>query len=879
MNIRRAIERLLALLRKRELDCELENEIASHLELAERDAIARGLSPEAARRLARLSLGGIEQVKEEHRAQRSTQLIGTLLQDARYGMASLLRASGFTAAVVSVLALGIGANVAMFSVVDAVLLKPLPFPEPDRIVRIWDAPKPGVVNATSAPDFLDWKRLATGFEAMSAEQPISGTLDGNGEPIRLSGKAVTAEYFQVFATNAQLGRTFTAEDDQPGAASVIVLSHAAWQNYFGGDPKILNRRVILDGESHQIIGVLLPGAFDRDQTKFWKPLIFTSDQKLRAIHWLTVYGRLRSGVSLAQASDRMQVIHAALLELEPINFREGSIVVWPLARLLVGDDLRRSISVALGAVVLVPLIACANVANLLLAKGATRKKELAVRAALGASRGRLVRQLLTESFVLGLLGGAAGIAVAYVLIRVATPMLSKSLPFTAEVSLNLRVLSFAGAIALGASLLAGALPALRTSFVNLAASSNLSDRGSSKALAGVRQIIVIGEVAVSLVLVCGALLLLESLLKLQSLDTGVHIENVITMSTDLPVGAYPTPEKAALFYQAVAQRLKAAPGVVQVGISTQLPMQWIVNGEGIEIAGLGKTVWVRFKRVDPGYFDTLGIPVVAGRGITSQDRDGVQRVMVINQALAARLADVAGMKDPVGKTVRVSYPGYVEKIDFLPEVQIVGIIRSERVASPGDADPAVVYVPFAQAPDPHLRFVIRSSFEAAAVMPGVREALREVDPNLSPGDVATLEQVRTRTFSRASQPVWLIGAFASVAVLLTAIGLFGVLSQAVTQQRREIGIRIALGARQFDVLSRILRNALSMILIGLVLGMLGVFALTRVVKSLLFEVSPLDPRALTVACVATTLIGLLAGFLPAVHAARVDPVATLRDEG
>jgi predicted permease len=493
MKIRRAIERLLALLRKRELDRELENEIAFHMESVERDALGRGLSPQEARREARLSFGGIEQVKQEHRAQRSTQWIETLLRDARYGMASLLRAPGFAAVVVGMLALGIGANVAMFSVVDAVLLKPLPFPEPERIVGIWEAPKPGVVNATSAPDFLDWKRLATGFEAMSAEQPISGTLNGNGEPIRLSGKAVTAEYFRVFAVNAQMGRTFTPEEDQPGAATVIVLSHAAWQDYFGRDPEILNRRVVLDGEAHQIIGVLPPGTLDRDETKFWKPLIFTPDQQLRAIHWLTVYGRLRGGVSLVQASDRMQAIHAALMELEPINDREGSIVVQPLARLLVGSDLRRSISVAFGVAALVLLIACANVTNLLLAKGATRRKKLAVRAALGASRGRLVGQLLTESLVLGLLGGAAGIAVAYVLIRVATPMLSHSLPFTAEVGLNLRMLSFSGAIALGVSLLVSMLPALRTSFVNVAASPNLSDCGSSDNHARIRHTIVMGS--------------------------------------------------------------------------------------------------------------------------------------------------------------------------------------------------------------------------------------------------------------------------------------------------------------------------------------------------------------------------------------------------
>jgi len=704
-------------------------------------------------------------------------------------------------------------------------------------------------------------------------------LTDRGEPTRLAGKAVTAEYFQVFATSAQIGRTFTPEEDRPGAAPVIVLSHSAWQNQFGGDPDILRRRPVLDGEAHQVVGVLPPGAFDRDETRFWKPLVFTPDQLSGNFHWLTVYGRLRSGAALTQVRDRMQAIHAALLETAPIGDREGSIVVEPLARLLVGANLERSITVAFGAVALVLLIACANVANLLLAKGATRRRELAVRAALGAGRGRLVGQMLTETLVLCLLGGIAGVAGAGVLISAAKPMLSESLPFTAEVSLDLRVLAFAGAIAMGVGLAAGVLPALQTSFGNLVESLNRSARGSSGTHARTRRIIVVGEVALSLVLVSGALLLLRSLLKLQRLDTGVRIENVITMSIDLPVGAYPTPQKAALFYQAIAERLQAAPGVAQAGITTNLPLQWIGNGEAVQVAGVEKFVRVRFKRVDPGYFSTLGIPVLTGRGITSQDRDGAPRVAVINEALAARLAEAAGMNSPVGKKVRVSCPGYVEKLPFMPEVEIAGVIRGERVAPPGRPDPPVVYVPLAQAPATQVKLIVRTRAETSSVMPAIREAVREIDPSLPLGDVATMEQVRERTLSGASRPAWLIGAFAAVAVLLAALGLYGVLSHAVTQQRREIGIRMALGARSSDVLSQVLRNALTLVTMGLVLGMLGAFALTRVMKNLLFEVSPLDPLALTVACVSMTLIGLLAGFIPANRAARVDPVTTLREEG
>jgi predicted permease len=880
VSFRRAMASLAALLRKQRLDRELEDEIRAHLELAEREALARGLSPKEARREARHNFGGIEQMKEEHRDRRSFPWIETVIRDLRYGLASLLRSPGFTVVVVGVLALGIGGTVAIFSVVDAVLLRPLPFPEPDRIVRVWEAPRPGAVNATTVPQFLAWKRLGTVFDALAAEQPIQAALSNKGEAARLSGKAVTAEYFKVFGTGAELGRTFTSEEDKPGAAPVIILSHAAWQTYFGSDPGILRRRVLLDGESYQVIGVLQAGAFDRDQVQFWKPLLFSPDQLASATHWLTVYGRLRAGPTLIQARERMQAIYAALLETASMDEdREGAIVVEPLSRLLLGANLKRSISVAFGAVFLVLLIACANVANLLFAQGATRRTELAVRAALGAGRGRLVAQLLTESFTLCLLGGAAGVGVAQLLIRLATPLLSESLPFTADVTLSVRVLAFAAAVVLGVVLLAGALPALEASFGNLTESLKQSARGSSGTHVRVRRTIVIGEVALSLVLVCGAVLLARSLLKLQQLDTGIRIENVITMSADLAKGAYATPQKAALFYQAVTERLRSAPGVARVGLSTYLPLQWISNGEAMQIAGAEKLVRVRFKRVDPGYFSTLDIPVLSGRGITDRDREGTPGVVVINQALAGRLADVAGMKDPVGKMVRLSSVDYAEQKPRMLEVQIVGVIRSERTSSPGLPDPAVVYVPLAQAPSAQIKLLVRTPEETTSVMPAIREAVREIDPNLPLGDIATMQQVRDRTLSGASRPAWLIGAFALVAVLLAAIGLYGVISYSVTQQRREFGIRIALGARSADLFSHVLRNALAVILVGLAFGLLGVFALTRVMTNLLFEVSPLDPLALAAACFSMILIGLFAGFLPATRAARVDPVVTLRDAG
>jgi putative ABC transport system permease protein len=591
-----------------------------------------------------------------------------------------------------------------------------------------------------------------------------------------------------------------------------------------------------------------------------------------------VVGRLRPGVSLPQAQAKMNTLRASLAGVLA-DYKDWGFAVDPFAPALVGDTLRRSIYLVFGAVVMVLLITCANVANLVLAKGAARRKEIAVRAALGASRGRLIAQLLTESLVLCLLGGVAGVAIAYLLLRAITPLIAASLPFTADLRLDLRVLGFAAAAAMAVLILAGLLPSLKNSYSRLSNSLNFAGRGSSGSTAAMRRAIVIGEVAISVVLICSAALLFKSLAKLQQVDTGVRIDHVITMSTDLPSAAYPTAASATRFYDAVVQKLRSVPGVDQASVSNVLPLEDVAWGEGMNLPGTAEFFNVGLKPVDPWYFGTMQIPVESGRGIEDRDRAGSPPVVVINQELARHLLSKFGVVNPVGRIVRIALPGYGSIPESLVSVQIVGVIRSERTSELQAPQREVAYMPLAQVPQQDIRLVVRTQIDPLALMSGIRQAVRQVDANLALGDVRTMEQVKEQSMLWAKQPTWVLGAFAGVAALLAALGLYGVLAHAVTQQRREIGIRMALGARQSDVLTYVLRSAISMLLVGFAGGLAGAFALTRVLKSLLFNVSTLDPVALSVACMLMTLVGMLAAWVPASRAARVDPALVLRDEG
>jgi putative ABC transport system permease protein len=875
------LRRLLALVFPQRLDRELEGEMQAHLELAERDAIAQGLSPEEARRAARRAFGNVDRIKEEHRDRRSARWIEHLTKDARYGLLVLLRDPGFALVAIGVMAIGIGANAAMFSLVDAVLLKPLPYPEPERMVRVWEAPTPTTRNGITTLNLLDWQRLSTSFEALSATRGLSVALTGQGDPARLNGMLVSPNYFTVLGLSPALGRVFRSDEDQAGSSQVVILTHAAWQSRFAGDPGVLGRPIVLDGEPHQVVGVMPAGVLDRGGNSFWKPITFAPEQRTRNYHWLGAVGRLKSGVTLEQARKEMYALSESLVPLQPAFKKDWRITLDPFDQGMVSDTLRQSILVAFGAVVMVLLIASANIANLLLAKGVARRQEMAVRSALGASRVRLVAQVLTESFVLCLLGAAAGVGLAYLLIELSVPLLANTIPSTATVGLDVRVLGFSALAAVCVSLLIGVLPALQLSG-RLAPALSLATRGSSTR-EGVRRAIVVAEVAVSLMLICGAVLIFKSLFKLQQVDAGVRIDNVMTMAVDLPLSRYPDAERAARFAEQAVERLQAIPGVERATVSTDVPLLGVRQGDSVSVPGAKSDVPARFKRVDAHYFATLDIPILAGRNFDVRDRAGAPRVAVVNEALARQIAERFTLSEPaqvVGRIVRLVNPMYENRgqAGKVEDIEVIGMIRNERVNDLEAPMAEVVYVSVLQAPRREMKLLVRGSGDPAALMPAIRDAVRQVDATLPLGDVRTMSQIKELVLSGRTQPAWIIGAFAGIAALLAALGLYGVLAHTVSQRRREIGIRMALGASARNVLSHVVRNAMWMVIIGLALGMAGALALTRLMSTLLFQVSALDPLAFAVAGLSMIVVALFAALIPASRAARVDPVAALRTE-
>jgi putative ABC transport system permease protein len=807
----------------------------------------------------------------------------TLIQDLRYGARTLLKQPGFTLIAVLTLALGIGANTAIFSVVNAVLLRALPYREAQQLVTVWEKSQRREQNVINLGNFFDWQAQNTVFEGMAAFADYRTNLTGSGDPVELPAQVATDNLFNVLGVTPMLGRTFTPEDAKPGQDTVVVLSYGLWQRQFGSDPNIVGRKITLNNNENTVIGVLPPAfkwhiqknSLTSQPAELWVPWAISEQMKLRRGRFATAVARLKPGVSLAQARADMDTIAGRLRE-QYKEFNTGwGVTVVPLREQFAGE-LRPALRVLMGAVGFVLLIACANVANLLLARAAVRQKEIAVRTALGAGRGRIIRQLLTESLLLSLLGGAAGALLAWWGTTALVSLSPPELGALKEIELSAPVLGFTFAVALLTGVLFGLVPALEAS--NLKLSETLKEVG--RALTGstrsqrLRSALVVGEVALALVLLIGAGLLIRSFMRLQAQETGFNAENVLTMRVSLPGSRYnEDPKRINFFTQAVAQ-MQALPGVEAAGVINFLPFAGLGSATNFEIEGRpkplpGQGLGTGVSVADQHFFHTMQIPLKRGRLFTEQEVKEMRHVVVINEALARKFFP---NEEPLGQRLIISM-----KNENVP-TEIIGIVADvKHTQLDKPADP-MSYWPIAELPYNAMTFVLRTRGEPQNVAAAARQVIQNLDPQQPVADVRTLESILGNSLARQRFNTLLLAIFAAVALVLSAIGIYGVLAYAVTQRTHEIGIRAALGASGADILRLILRQGMRLALLGVAVGLVAALALTRLVKSLLFELSATDPLTFGAITLLLLAVAGLACWLPARRAAKVDPLVALRYE-
>ena len=811
----------------------------------------------------------------------------TLLQDIRYGVRMLLKRPSFTLIAVVALALGIGANTAIFSVVNAVLLRPLPFAEAGRLMNVWETnPQRGQTRAAvSYPDFADWREQNHSFDYMSTYHDSDFILTGGGEPLRLLGAVVNADLFPLLGAQPAIGRTFRPDEDKPGEGGrVVVLGHGLWQRQFGSDPNVVGRAVTLNGNSYTVVGVMPAGfTFPIESTpiELWTTVAEDASGKepitgMRGAHYMNVIARLKPGVTEAQAQGEMDTISARLAQQYPdTNAHRGTNVMSALESLV--GDVRPALLILLGAVGCVLLIACANVANLLLARATTRHKEIAIRAALGASRLRVVRQLLTESVLLALAGGALGLLVALWGGDLLMALSGDELPRATQINLDWRVLGFTLLVSCVTGVLFGLVPALHAARFDL--TESLKEGGRTGGEGGrrnrVRGALIVAEVAVALVLLVGAGLLVESLRRLQQVNPGFDAHNVLTATVSLPEAQYKT-EQQVEFYRNLRERIAQLPGVTSASVVFPLPLGGDRIGISFETEGrpLPKSDLpvTELRMVTPDYFRTLNIPLVKGRDFTVRDDARAPGVIIVNEAFARKFFPD---EDPIGHRVK---PGISTDENDPVMREIVGVVGNVKHKSLSAAVEPEAYVPHAQIPFGSMTLVVKTAGDASGLAGAVRNEVRALDKDLPVYNVKTLDDYLAISVAQPRFNTLLLASFAALALVLTAVGLYGVMSYSVVQRTHEIGVRIALGAQRRDVLKLVVGQGMLLALIGTGLGLLASLAATRVLASLLYEVSAADPLIYAGITLLLTTVALVACYIPARRATKVDPMIALRYE-
>src|SRR5437588_12119103 len=812
-----------------------------------------------------------------------------LVADFRYGVRILLRNPGFTLAAIVVLALGIGANTAIFSIVNAVLLRPLPYQEASRIMQIWHVPPiksfPGMSFFSVSPaNYLDWQSQNRSFEQIAAYGFDSFNVGGGERPEAIRGAAVAPGFFSILRVQPVLGRTFSAEEDRPGQGHVVILGHTLWRDHFAADPGIVGRNVLLDGQTYTVIGVMPPKFKFPDWADLWVPLAWSDERRaVRGNHNYMVIGRLKPEVSVEQAKGDLSAISARLEQQYPEDDKGWGATLLPLREQLVGD-VRPALLVLLGAVVFVLLIACANVANLVLAKTLARKKEIAIRTALGASRLVVLRQILAETVLVSVVGGALGLFLARFGMALIVKVLGDRIPAFMQITVDVPVLAFTLLLSVVAGVLAGLIPSVRftKADVNEALKQGQS-RGSSHARGGrTRRLLVVSEVALCLVLLIGAGLMIRSLWELRKVQPGFDPHNVLTMTVPLPPNRYSSPAGQISFFQDVLTRIRALPGVDSAGVIDSLPL----NGggsiqpfsiEGRPVAQMSDQPEVDVRVISPGYLRAMHIPIVRGRDLTDSDVAGRPGAVLISDSLARRFWP---NEDPIGRHLTLTFYPHVVR-------EIVGIVGDTKQDALDETRPAAtIYHALGQLTAPPsepwrsfgMTFAIRTSSDPMNSASSVTKAIHEVGPDLPIVDVMSMNDVMAKSVSPQRFNMLLLARFAGLALILAAVGIYSVLSYTVRRRVREIGIRMALGASNNDVIRMVLRDGLKPILVGVALGLAAALALSRVVSSLIFGVRATDPLTFAAVALLLLLVGIVATIIPAYRATRIEPVRILREE-
>ena len=809
----------------------------------------------------------------------------SVLRDLRFAFRGLLKRPAFTAIAIVTLGLGIGASTAIFSVVNSVMLRRLPYPNADRIVAIRELNPEGKRVQTTGPNFLDWRAQNTVFEHLAAIKRTSLNLTLADRAERINYAQTSANFFDVFGVGPQLGRLFVPGDEQAGHAPVAVLSDALWRRTFGADPGIVGQQISLDAQSYTVIGVAPAGFQYPDKVEVWLPPLKLAPEfnsqveptERRGMGYLNVVGLLKPGVSVAQAASEMETITSRLRQQYPETNNRRFNAVLSLHEHLTGDS-NTMLWLLFGAVMFVLLIACANVANLLLASATSRSREIAIRVALGASRWRVVRQLLTESAILALAGGVLGLFLSSWGVTAITKLLPNEFPRLNEIGMDWRVFGFTLGVSLLTGFVFGFAPALHISKTDVQEAMKESGRGTagSSRHTRLRHALIVTEVALSVVLLAGAGLLFRSFMRLQSVNAGFTADQVLTAQLSPAGPKFQDDAAYVAFFDRVLERARTIPGVISAGTINTLPLAGgptiAFRVEGRPVLSVDKWVPTNFRTVSPDYFQTMSIPVLQGRTFTSEDRSGAPRRLMINQALAQR--DFPN-EDPIGKRITL---GNVDENNQPLWFEIIGVTANVRSQELREEPPPELYFSASQLTFPKMAIVLRSTVEPESLAPALRQVVAEVDQTVPVADVRTMEHIVSESVTQPRFNLFLLGLFGGIALLLSAAGIYGVTAYTVTQRTHEMGIRLALGAQVSDVLKLVLGQGMAVIVIGLVVGLAASFALMRLMRSLLFGVGENDPLTFTAITLVLFLVALFACYVPARRATKVDPLVALRYE-